>query len=319
MVARRDVDVTDLINRARHADPRAVARLISFVESNSPVLREVAAGLAGVPAQAHVVGLTGSPGVGKSTLTNALVTALRARGDRVGVLAVDPSSPYSGGALLGDRIRMGEHSEDEHVFIRSMASRGQLGGLAAAVPQALRVLDVAGCDVILVETVGVGQAEIEIASLADTTLLVLAPGLGDGIQAAKAGVVEIADVYVVNKADRGGAEQVTRDLRQVQSLSAGRHEGWKASILKTTAVSGEGIQELIGALAEHRQWLEDSGELGVRRRRRAATEIEAIALGAVRERFATLAGPAALDDAAGRVVDGETDPYVAAEALIASL
>src|SRR3954467_7717884 len=205
MPARRDVDVADLISRARHADPRAVARLISFVESDSPLLREVAAGLAGTAPRAHVIGLTGSPGVGKSTTTNALVNALRARGHRGGVLAVDPSSPFSGGALLGDRIRMSDHSADDGVFIRSMASRGHLGGLAAAVPQALRVLDAAGCDTILIETVGVGQAEIEIASLADTTMLVLAPGLGDGIQAAKAGVVEIADIYVVNKADRGGA------------------------------------------------------------------------------------------------------------------
>jgi LAO/AO transport system kinase len=319
MGTRRSVDVADLISRARHADPRAVARLISFVESDSPLLREVAVGLSGTVPRAHVVGLTGSPGVGKSTTTNAVVTALRERGDRVGVLAVDPSSPFSGGALLGDRIRMSEHSADEGVFIRSMASRGQLGGLAAAVPQALRVLDAAGCDVILVETVGVGQAEVEIASLADTTLLVLAPGLGDGIQAAKAGVVEIADIYVVNKADRGGAEQVTRDLRQVQSMTSGRHSGWKATILKTSAASAQGIDELLEAITAHRLWLESSGELAARRRRRAATEIEAIAVGEVRQRFTHVHGSAALDQAAGRVVAGESDPYAAAEALIAAL
>jgi LAO/AO transport system kinase len=316
---RRSVDVADLISRARHADPRAVARLISFVESDSPLLREVAQGLAADAGRAQVVGLTGSPGVGKSTTTNALVTALRARGDRVGVLAVDPSSPFSGGALLGDRIRMSEHSSDQGVFIRSMASRGQLGGLTAAVPQALRVLDAAGCDVILIETVGVGQAEVEIASLADTTLLVLAPGLGDGIQGAKAGVVEIADVYVVNKADRGGAEEVTRDLRQVQSMAAFRHESWKPPILKTSAASGTGIAEVIEAIASHAAWLRSSGELEVRRRRRAATEIEAIALGEVRQRFAHVHGSAALDAAAERVVAGQSDPYTAAEALIAAL
>ncbi|MCW2498063.1 methylmalonyl Co-A mutase-associated GTPase MeaB [Jatrophihabitans sp.] len=319
MATRRDVDVTDLISRARHADPRAVARLISFVESDSPVLREVAAGLVGAAGHAHVLGLTGSPGVGKSTTTNALVSALRARGDRVGVLAVDPSSPFSGGALLGDRIRMAEHTADDGVFIRSMASRGQLGGLSAAVPQALRVLDAAGCDVILVETVGVGQAEVEIASLADTTILVLAPGLGDAIQAAKAGVVEIADVYAVNKADRGGAEQVTRDLRQVQSMTAGRHEGWTAAILKLSAASGEGVAELLAAIDAHRAWLGDSGELAVRQQRRAATEIEAIAVGEVRQRFAHVHGSDALDEAAARVVAGESDPYTAAEALIAAL
>ena len=319
MTSRRDVDVADLISRARHADLRAVARLISFVESDSPLLREVAAGLASTTPRAHVVGLTGSPGVGKSTTTNALVTALRSRGDRVGVLAVDPSSPFSGGALLGDRIRMGEHSDDDGVFIRSMASRGQLGGLTAAVPQALRVLDAAGCDVILVETVGVGQAEVEIASLADTTLLVLAPGLGDSVQAAKAGVVEIADIYLVNKADRGGAEEVTRDLRSVQSMSAGRHEGWKAAILKASAASNDGIDALVEVLDAHRAWLAESGELGRRQRRRAATEIEAIALGEVRQRFGQVHGSAALDEAAAEVVAGHLDPYAAAEALINAL
>jgi LAO/AO transport system kinase len=185
-VSRRDVDVADLVRRTRDGEPRAVARLISLVENDSPVLRDVAAALAPFGGHAQVVGMTGSPGVGKSTTTSAMVTALRAAGSRVGVLAVDPSSPFSGGALLGDRVRMQEHATDDGVFIRSMASRGQLGGLSAAVPQALRVLDAAGCDVVLVETVGVGQAEVEVASLADTTLLVLAPGLGDGIQAAKA-------------------------------------------------------------------------------------------------------------------------------------
>jgi LAO/AO transport system kinase len=308
-----------LINQARQADPRAVARLISLVESDSPLLREVAAGLVSDAGRAHVIGLTGSPGVGKSTMTNALVAALRVRGDRVGVLAVDPSSPFSGGALLGDRIRMSEHNSDAGVFIRSMASRGQLGGLAAAVPQALRVLDAAGCDVILVETVGVGQAEVEIASLADTTLLVLAPGLGDGIQAAKAGVVEIADIYVVNKADRGGAEQVTRDLRQVQSMGSSRHAGWKAPILQTSAAGGDGIGELLDAITLHRSWLEEGPELVARRQRRAATEIEAIALGEVRQRFAQVHGSAALAEASARVAAGTSDPYTAAEALIAAL
>jgi LAO/AO transport system ATPase len=229
-VSRREADVAALVEHARAGRPRAVARLISLVENDSPVLREVAAALAPYGGHAQVVGLTGAPGVGKSTLTSALVSALRADGKRVGVLAVDPSSPFSGGALLGDRVRMQEHATDDGVFIRSMASRGQLGGLSAAVPQALRVLDAARCDVVLVETVGVGQAEVEVASLADTTLLVLAPGFGDGIQAAKAGVIEIADVFVVNKADRDGADQVVRDLRYMQSLG-GRHSvaGWTST------------------------------------------------------------------------------------------
>ena len=320
-VSRRAVDVDDLVARARDGSPRAVARLISLVENDSPVLREVAAALAPDGGHAQVVGLTGSPGVGKSTSTNALVAALRAAGKRVGVLAVDPSSPFSGGALLGDRVRMQDHATDEGVFIRSMASRGQLGGLSAAVPQALRVLDAAKCDIVLVETVGVGQAEVEIASLADTTLLVVAPGFGDGIQAAKAGIIEIADIFVVNKADRDGADQVARDLRSMQSLG-GKHTSdgaWRAPIVKTVAARAEGIGDVIAAVDSHRAWLDEHGEFTRRRRARAAAEIEAIALGTVRRRFAGVHGSVALDEAAARVVDGTTDPYRAADELVAEL
>jgi LAO/AO transport system kinase len=320
-VSRRHVDVADLVERARQAEPRAVARLISLVENDSPVLREVAAALAPYGGHAQVVGLTGSPGVGKSTSTSAVVTSLREAGKRIGVLAVDPSSPFSGGALLGDRVRMQDHATDDRVFIRSMASRGQLGGLSAAVPQALRVLDAAGCDVILVETVGVGQAEVEIASLADTTLLVVAPGFGDGIQAAKAGIIEIADVFVVNKADRDGADQVVRDLRYMQSLG-GRHSSagaWRPPILKTVAARGEGIDDVIKAIEKHRGWMEEHGELQRRRQARAAAEIEAIALGTVRLKFGQVHGSTALDAAAARVVDGDTDPYTAADELVAQL
>jgi LAO/AO transport system kinase len=318
---RRGADVGDLVERAAAGDPRAVARLISLVESDSPALREVAAALAPRAGNAQVVGLTGSPGVGKSTSTSALVSALRADGKRVGVLAVDPSSPFSGGALLGDRIRMQDHATDDGVFIRSMASRGQLGGLSAAVPQALRVLDAAGCDVVLVETVGVGQAEVEIASLADTTVVLLAPGMGDGVQAAKAGILEVADVFVVNKADRDGADQVARDLRYMQSLG-GRHAAagaWRPPIVKTVAVRSEGIDDVVAAIAKHADWMQQHGELARRRTARAATEIEAIALGQVRLRFEQVHGSAALDAAAGRVVAGETDPYRAADDLVGSL
>ncbi|HKC26731.1 MAG TPA: methylmalonyl Co-A mutase-associated GTPase MeaB [Jatrophihabitans sp.] len=314
-------DVADLVQRARDGEPRAVARLISLVENDSPALREIAATLAPHGGHAQVVGLTGSPGVGKSTTTSALVAALRQAGKRVGVLAVDPSSPFSGGALLGDRVRMQDHATDTGVFIRSMASRGQLGGLSAAVPQALRVLDAAGCDVVLVETVGVGQAEVEIASLADTTVLVLAPGLGDGIQAAKAGIIEIADVFVVNKADRDGADQVARDLRYMQSLG-GRHSAggaWRPPIVKTVAARGEGIDTLIEDITKHGAWMDEHDELERRRRARAAAEIEAIALGTVKVRFAQVHGSTALAAAAARVVDGTTDPYTAADELVASL
>jgi LAO/AO transport system ATPase len=320
-VARRAVDVEELVERARAADPRAVARLISLVENDSPVLRSVAAALAPHVGRAQVVGLTGSPGVGKSTSTSALVTALRAGGKRVGVLAVDPSSPFSGGALLGDRIRMQDHATDDGVFIRSMASRGQLGGLSAAVPQALRVLDAAGFDVVLIETVGVGQAEVEVASLADTTIVLLAPGMGDGVQAAKAGILEVADIFVVNKADRDGADQVARDLRYMQSLG-GRHSdagAWRAPIVKTVAAKGIGADEVIAAIAKHHDWMLRHGELDRRRRARAAGEIEAIALAQVRLRFNAVHGSAALDAAAGRVAAGETDPYTAADDLVDAL
>ncbi|TKJ18646.1 methylmalonyl Co-A mutase-associated GTPase MeaB [Blastococcus sp. CCUG 61487] len=320
---RRSVDVPDLVARAREGDARSVARLISLVEDASPALREVAAALAPHTGHAQVLGLTGSPGVGKSTTTTALVRGLRQAGKRVGVLAVDPSSPFSGGALLGDRVRMQDHAGDDGVFIRSMASRGHLGGLSWATPQALRVLDAAGCDVVLIETVGVGQSELEIASLADTTLVLVAPGMGDGIQAAKAGILEVADLFVVNKADRDGAHQAVRDLRYMQSLGGRYAEpgGWRPPIVKTIASreTDNGIDEVLARVEEHRLWLESSGEGQRRRAERAAREIEAIALAALRERIGDLRGSTALDALAAQVVAGETDPYRAADELVARL
>jgi LAO/AO transport system kinase len=266
---------------------------------------------------ARVVGLTGSPGVGKSTSTNALVAAYRRRGMKVGVLAVDPSSPFSGGALLGDRVRMQDHATDDGVFIRSMASRGHLGGLSWATPQALRVLSAAGCDVVLVETVGVGQAEVEIASLADTTLVLLAPGMGDGIQAAKAGILEVADIFVVNKADRDGADTVARDLRYMLSLGDRRtDDGWRVPIVKTVASKGEGTDEVVEEIEKHGQWLAGSGRLEQRRVKRAADEVEAIALTSLR---VDLRGGDALNRLAARVVAGDLDPYAAADELVTSL
>ena len=321
-MSRSDEAVADLVARARDGESRAVARLVSMVEDGSPQLREVMAALAPYAGHAHVVGITGSPGVGKSTATNALVKELRRADQRVGVLAVDPSSPFSGGALLGDRVRMQDHATDPGVYIRSMASRGHLGGLSWTTPQALRVLDAAGCDVVIVETVGVGQSEVEIAGLADTTVVLMAPGLGDGIQAAKAGILEIGDLYVVNKADRDGAEQVRRELRSMLVLSSGQlgdrpADGWKPPIVLTVAQSGRGIDEVVAELDKHRAWLERSGELARRRTRRAREEIEAIAVAALRHRWESVSGHDDLDALAEAVVAGELDPYAAADELVA--
>ncbi|MEU4829164.1 methylmalonyl Co-A mutase-associated GTPase MeaB [Streptosporangium sp. NPDC023615] len=308
------MEVSDLVEMARAGRPRAVARLISMVENGSPRLREITALLcADRPRRARIIGLTGSPGVGKSTSTGMLVQAFRKRDLRVGVLAVDPSSPFTGGALLGDRVRMQDHATDPDVFIRSMASRGHLGGLSWAAPQALRVLEAAGCEVILVETVGVGQAEVDIASLADTTVVLLAPGMGDGVQAAKAGILEIADVFVVNKADRDGTQATVRELRNMIALV---ERPWRPPIVPTVAFRGEGAEDVADALDAHLAYLESSGELVRRRHARARDEIEAIALAALRSRFAHLHGDSRLDTLATRVLDAGLDPYTAADELM---
>jgi LAO/AO transport system kinase len=314
-------DVSELIDRAREGQPRAVARLISLIEDASPQLREVAGALAPLTGRARVIGLTGSPGVGKSTSTSALVAAFRKQGKRVGVLAVDPSSPFSGGALLGDRVRMQDHATDPGVFIRSMATRGHLGGLAWATPQALRVLDAAGFDIVLIETVGVGQSEIDIISLADTTMVLLAPGMGDGIQAAKAGILEVADVFVVNKSDRDGASQVVRDLKYMISLGRVDRTGprWRIPVVSTVASRNEGIDDVVEALDAHHDWLTEHGELDARRLNRATVEVEAIAVEQLRERFGDLRGGQVLEKLAGQVMSGTLDPYSAADQLVAGI
>ncbi|UPK73843.1 methylmalonyl Co-A mutase-associated GTPase MeaB [Nocardioidaceae bacterium SCSIO 66511] len=316
MAQARTPDPAELVERARAGDARAVGRLISLVEQESPLLREVTALLAPHTGRAHVLGITGAPGVGKSTSTSALVTALRKAGHRVGVLAIDPSSPFSGGALLGDRIRMQVHATDPGVFVRSMATRGQLGGLSMATPQALRVLDAAGCDIVIVETVGVGQSEVEIAGLADTTIVLLAPGMGDGIQAAKAGILEVGDLYVVNKADRDGAAEVRRDLRTMLAPSSRPADAWKPPILLTVASTGTGIDEVADRLDKHRRWLADTGELQRRRAHRARDEIAAIALATLRGRLARVHAGSGLDDLAHSVLAQESDPYAAADVLL---
>lgn len=311
--------VTDLVARARDNDARALARLISYVEDESSSLREVMQQTAPHIGRAHIVGITGSPGVGKSTTTSALVSAFRGRGQRVAVLAVDPSSPFSGGALLGDRVRMQEHATDDGVFIRSMASRGHLGGLAWSTPQALRVVDAAGFDVIIVETVGVGQSEVEVAAAADTTVVLLAPGMGDGIQAAKAGILEVGDVFVVNKADRDGADATARELRHMLTLGERVEGGWTPPVLKSIASRGEGIGKVVGAIDAHLDWLKSTGTLGVRRRRRASLEVEAITVATLRARLSVVHGDARLESLAERVATGELDPYAAADLLVDGL
>jgi LAO/AO transport system kinase len=255
-------------------EPAKVARMLSLVESGDVAARPAIASLTAAGGHAYTVGITGAPGAGKSSLTDRLVTLLRALGDSVAVLAVDPSSPRTGGAILGDRVRMGVHATDPGVFIRSMATRGHLGGLATATPQAIRVLDASGTPWILVETVGVGQVELDIAGATDTTVVVLNPGWGDGVQANKAGLLEVADVFVVNKADRPGADAAAKDL--VAMLELGPHLSWTPPILQTVATTGEGIDSLWDAVVAHRGHLVETGLLEQRRRERLHSEIREI-------------------------------------------
>ena len=305
-------DPAKLVDGALAGERASVARLISMVESGGDLAHDVIARLFPHTGSAYTIGITGAPGAGKSTLTDKLIGRIRREGVEVGVLAIDPSSPFSGGAILGDRVRMQEHAADDQVFIRSMASRGHLGGLAASTPQAIRVLDAAGFEVILIETVGVGQAEVAVASLADSVVVLLAPGMGDAIQAAKAGILEVADLFVVNKADKPDAQQVVRDLRNMIAL-ADRGEGdWKPPIVTTVAVRNEGIQELVSRLNQHWAWLSETGELKNRRLARAREELTALAFAALRGR---LAG-GRLDELAGQVADGTLDPFQAAAELL---
>jgi LAO/AO transport system kinase len=300
------------LDRARGGDHRALARLLSLVEDDSPRVRDVIKELLPSTGQARIIGLTGAPGVGKSTVTGTLVGAYRAAGAKVAVLAVDPTSPFTGGALLGDRIRMQEHATDDAVFIRSMASRGHLGGLTASTPQAIRVLDAAGFDPIIIETVGVGQAEVAIASLADSVVVLLAPGMGDAVQAAKAGILEVADLFVVNKADKPDAQQVVRDLRNMIALAQRTDQDWKPPIVTTVGVKREGIEELVGRLDAHWSWLGDTGELKRRRQARAREELTALAFVALRRRLES----SRLEELAGEVAEGTLDPFTAAGELL---
>ena len=300
-----------LADDVRARDPRAIARAISMVEDGDEGLRDLSADLYGHTGRAYTVGLTGSPGVGKSTIANELVGVARAQQRSVAVLAIDPTSPLSGGALLGDRLRMQTHATDPNVFIRSMASRGHLGGMALAAPEAIRVLDAAGHDLVIVETVGVGQAEVDVAAATDTTLVAVSPGWGDAVQVSKAGILEIANVFVVNKADREGAEVAVRDLRQM--LRMGPEMPWTPPVVTTTATEGAGIGELWEAVGSHRAYLESSGELERGRAARLLREVESRAVEGLRERATRLLehDPSLASDLTGR----RTDPYRTAAIL----
>ncbi len=307
-------DPATLLAGVRAGRPRAVGRAISLVEGSSPLVPGLVAALAPDTGRALVVGLTGAPGVGKSSTVGALVARLRSRGERVGVLAVDPTSPFSGGAVLGDRVRMQEHALDAGVHIRSMATRGELGGLAAAVPAALRVLDAAGCSTTLVETVGVGQSEVAVAATADVTLVLLAPGAGDSVQLAKAGVLEVADVLVVTKADRDGASGLVQELRAMVAHGQRGAGEWAPPVVLLSNVDGTGVDEVLAAVSAFAQHQRATGGWQVRRGRRARGEVEQLVLARVRAEAPGGAGE--LDRLAAEVAAGRLDPYAAARSLL---
>ena len=313
----RNRDPKELVEAALRGDRSALARLISAIERGGEGAREVGRLVYPHSGRAYTVGITGAPGAGKSTLTDRLIGVVRGAGSEVGVLAVDPSSPFTGGAILGDRVRMQDHATDAGVFIRSMATRGHLGGLSLATPEAVRVMDAAGLPLVLIETVGVGQVEVEIAGAADSTVVVVNPGWGDAVQANKAGLMEIADLFVINKADRPGAAETERDLNHM--LDMNMHMGeWRPPIVKCVASSGDGVPELWEAVASHRAHLEGSGELERRRGRRLADELREIVLHRLeRAAFERCTGPEwerLQDDLLAR----RTDPYTAADALLAA-
>jgi LAO/AO transport system kinase len=332
----------DLVKGALAGDRRATARLITLIENNSAEARKMLAALFPHTGRAHVVGVTGAPGTGKSTLVNELVKAYRKKdpAPRVGVIAVDPTSPFSGGALLGDRIRMRDLFGDRGVFIRSMATRGSLGGLARATSDAVKVLDAAGYQVIVVETVGAGQSEVDIAKAAHTTVVVEAPGLGDDVQAIKAGILEIADVFAVNKADREGAEHTVMALQMMLDLNhASRptlHHGvlmqverpaepadasavWRPPICKTVATRGEGVPALVEAIQAHRAHLEETHTMALRERIRVEDELHDIVGHLLMRRLMARVSPDALAHLVDRIVARELDPYSAAETLLQAL
>ncbi|MGH2756605.1 MAG: methylmalonyl Co-A mutase-associated GTPase MeaB [Actinomycetota bacterium] len=309
------MSVDGLVQRALAGERPSIARLISLVEDGGADLGRVMEAIYPRTGGAYSIGITGAPGAGKSTLTEQLVGRARRDELKVGVLAIDPSSPFSGGALLGDRVRMQSHATDPDVFIRSMATRGHLGGISLATPEAIRVLDAIGKDLIVIETVGVGQAEVEITDACDTTLVVVNPGWGDAVQTAKAGLMEIADVFVVNKADRVGADEAVRELKQMLDMS---DADWKPPVVQTIATKGEGIDDLWGAIARHRAYQEGNGSLDARRRRRITREIREIVAERYRARIESESSEL-LERLTVEVTARRLDPYAAAEKLMGTL
>lgn len=309
--------MNSLAKKLLDGNRRALARVLTRVENGQAEGQALLADLFPYSGKAHIIGFTGAPGTGKSTLVNAITREFRGRGKRVGIIAVDPTSPFSGGAVLGDRIRMSEHSGDKDVFIRSMASRGTLGGLSRATSDAVTVMDAAGFDYVLVETVGAGQSEVEIAKEAHTTVVIEVPGLGDEVQAIKAGLLEIADIFAVNKADHPQANRTAQSLRMM--LNIANHEyAWKPPIIKTVALTGEGVDKLADELIRHRSQLQESGELIKRQRQRAADEFYRIVQALLFQRLLAQAG-SRYDDVIARIAARDIDPYTAADELIETL
>ncbi len=315
----RTSDPNELFTQAAEGDRGATARLLSLIERGGEPGRQVGRLAYPKSGQAYTVGLTGAPGAGKSTLTSATISLLRAMQIEVAVLAIDPSSPFTGGAILGDRVRMQDHATDPGVFIRSMATRGHLGGLSLATPEAVRLLDAIGRHWILVETVGVGQVEVEIAGKADTTVVVVNPGWGDSVQANKAGLMEIADVFVINKADRKGVEETRRDLEQMLDLSDLPHDAWRPPIVPTVGSTGDGVEALWHAVLTHRDYARSSGQLAARRAFRTREELREIVANRLGERAREICTGERWDRLTDAVVSHDIDPWAAADEMLGGI
>ena len=315
-MSRRNLSPNELFDAACAGDRAALARVLSLLERGDAVAREVGRLAYKKSGNGYTVGITGAPGAGKSTLTSSLIKHLRQQQLEIAVLAIDPSSPFTGGAILGDRVRMQDHATDPGVFIRSMATRGHLGGLSLSTPEAIRMLDAVGRAWILVETVGVGQVEVEIAGKADTTVVVLNPGWGDSVQANKAGLMEIADIFVINKADRKGVEETRRDIEQMLELSDLPHEAWRPPIIATVGNTGEGVPALWDAVLEHRQAIETTGELKSRRDFRLREELREIVARRLEQRAREICTGDTWDGLQAKVLEKTLDPWSAADEML---